>query len=196
MEKWTLKQVIKTKFIWVFLLTILFTLLATKLINQIFTSEVTLDSSFIHTTNVHLNIPAMFVLAIPIGFISLLLIQLFMNKFSKQKPSDSRNGFTWYSLYGIILGFITLIVLLSTVSSRIYAHEFIGTTEEVLWTLFAAIFPFVAAISLTLFINWGMMRLTNTNSEIISEVKGNLHNERLKDKKKIGRASCREREEE
>src|SRR5690625_721571 len=110
MEKWTLKQVIKTKFIWVFLLTILFTLLATKLINQIFTSEVTLDSSFIHTTNVHLNIPAMFVLAIPIGFISLLRIQLFMNKFSKQKPSDSRNGFTWYSLYGIILGFITLIV--------------------------------------------------------------------------------------
>jgi len=178
-----MKQVIKTKFIWVFLLTVLFTLLVTKLINQIFTREVTLDSGFVHTTHVHLNVPAMLVLAVPIGFMSLLLIQLFMNKFSKQEPHEARNGFNWYSLYGIILGFITFAVLASTVSSRIYAHEFVGTTEEVLWTLFAAIFPFVAAISLTLFINWGMMRLTNTNSEIISEVKGNLHNERLKDKK-------------
>src|SRR5690625_2976794 len=98
MEKWTLKQDIKTKFIWVFLLTFMVTLLATNLIKHIFTHEVTLDSSFIHTTIVHLNISAMFVLAIPVGFISLLLLQLFMNQVCKQKPSDFRNGLTWYSM--------------------------------------------------------------------------------------------------
>lgn len=181
MKRWTVKEIIKGKFLWVLLLTILLTYLSTKLINRLFTREVTLDNGFIHTTHFHLNLPAILILMIPVGFISVFLLQLFFNKFSRQAgPSESHNAFTWYSMYGIVIGFLAFSGLTRLAFTKIMTQEIETTVQGLLWVGFVLILPAAVSITLTMLLNWGMIRLTKTNRRILAEIEQHQHEHRFK----------------
>ena len=181
MNKWTLKEVVinKTR---PAILTILLTLALTKLINQIFTREVVLENGFIHTTNFFLSGPAMLLLAIPVSFISVLLMKLFMNMGGKQAtPVEHRLEFTWYSIYGIVIGLLAFFTLSTGLNTFVASVAVDTLGGGFLWTSIALFVPAGVAIAFAIILNRVMIRITNTNSRLILEIEQGQHEHYFKD---------------
>lgn len=182
MNKWTIKEVVINKTLPLIILTIILTLALTKLINQTFTRQVVLENGFTHTTHFFLTGPAILLLAIPVSFISVLLIQLFLNISGKKAtPVEYRKEFTWYSMYSLIIGlliFSTLSTWMSTSFASVTVDSLVGGT---LWTVAVFLIPFVGAIAVAIILNRVMTRITNTNSRLILEIEQGEHEQYFKD---------------
>lgn len=197
MEKWTMKDILKGKLFTVILLTIALTFSLTKLINTLLTREVVHDNGFIYTTHFYLPVPAILGLVIPAGLLSVLLIQFFMNKFSKHKaPTTSDVKFRWNTLYGLAIGAVAYFGLTKTVTMNLLFAEFDGGIMKLIWTFFGVLLPFVVGIGLTLLINYWMIKKTGTNRAILLEFEQHKYSHRFKKeetKKKVFQALRRGR---
>lgn len=177
MKKWTMKEIVRSKFQLVILLTVLLTLLATKLINKLFTRSVTLESGFIHTSHFSLSVPMILLLSLPVSFISVIFIQLFMNTF-KQSQGQSRKErleFTWYSLYGTFLGFLIFVGLVKLLSNWYSPTDITLFSEGLLWVGLIFLAPLVGVVLFVIVLNRIMIRVTRTNHTIITEIKHKQH---------------------
>jgi len=176
-----MKHILKGKLFTVILLTIALTFSLTKLINTLLMREVVHDNGFIYTVHFNLPVPAILGLVIPAGLLSVLLIQFFMNKISKQKaPMISDVKFRWITLYGLAIGAAAYFVLTKTVTMNLLFADFDGGVMKFIWTFFGVLLPFVVGIGLTLLINYWMIKKTNTNRTILLEFEQHKYDHRFK----------------
>src|SRR5690625_7385170 len=184
-----MNHILTGKLITVILLMIALIFSLTKLINILLMREVVHYNGFIYTVHFNLPVPAILGLVIPAGLLSVLLIQFFMNKISKQKaPMISDVKFRWITLYGLAIGAAAYFVLTKTVTMNLLFADFDGGVMKFIWTFFGVLLPFVVGIGLTLLINYWMIKKTNTNRNILFECERHKYDHRFKKEETMNKA--------
>ncbi|GAB3790497.1 hypothetical protein [Virgibacillus kimchii] len=173
MGKWTMKETLLGKTRTVIILTAILTFIMNKVINRIMTKEVAVEGGLYssYTYEFSLGIYGL-VFAIPAGFLSILIVMIFMNLI-KGKPSGTfhhQKEFKWYSIYGTITGFVLLFLI---INFNPYTSEMQVTNvwEGFLWVGLEMLIPIAIAVTAAKLINIVMVRITNTNGMLIEEIK-------------------------
>lgn len=173
MGKWTMKNVLTGKTRPVIILTIILTIVINKLFNQIMSREVAVENGLYSSYNIEFSLGIYgVVFAIPAVFISILIMKFFMNKIKRNSDYSFEEAvkFKWYSIYGTVSGFIILYLLINSVGTYADQIQVSNLWEAIKWFLVALIIPVVIAVLSAKLINKVMLRITNTNRNLIADI--------------------------
>lgn len=170
--RWTMKETLKGKTVSVIILTIILTIAMNKLVNGLLTQEETIGEGLYSSRTIHFSIGIYgLIFVIPAGFISTLIMKFFMNKILSQSyASKGEISFKWYSLYGTVIGYIILFLLINLTNT--YASQMLVSNiwDAIKYLAVLIIIPIIFAVISAKTINKVMIRITNTNRSLIEEI--------------------------
>lgn len=189
-NSWTAKEIVKGKTISFLVLTLLLTKILNVVLNNGLTYMMNIDNTTIYTYNYSVGTLGI-LLAIPAALLSIWIIKGFLRlkDFISRSPSNGaeavkakrmlgqEKNFKWYSVYGIVLGYLFLQYIgmnLITYISQKYMDD------NAIFTLISTIVVLTIAILLVILINKFMIRITNTNKEVLHDIDQGMYDSKIK----------------
>ncbi|WP_068676034.1 hypothetical protein [Oceanobacillus sp. Castelsardo] len=190
---WTVKEIVKGKTIPFLVLTLLLTKILNDVVNNGLTYMMNIDNSSIYTYNYSIGLLGI-LLAIPSALLSILVIKGFLRLkgFISRSPSNGaeamkanrmlgqEKSFKWYSVYGIVLGYFFLQYIgmrLITYISQKYMDDY------VVLPLISTIVVLAITFFLVILINKFMIKITNTNKEVLHDIEQGMYDSKFKSAK-------------
>lgn len=185
--RWTSKEIVSGKTLSTIILTIISSVVLIKVANALITLVGNIGNTNRFTRNYSFGIFSV-IFIIPAIVLSIEILKVITNREAVDIKTvyqqeaiavhKRETKFKWRWVYSLVIGYIIMIIFFKA-NTLIFLNEQVGSLKFIMRTLLGFIVCLASPIILSNIINYIMIKVTQTNKELIEEIRLGKHNEQI-----------------